>query len=322
MSGLKMIAVFAHLALITLMILPVVSKQLTFWWLDNLINLQLQWSVLAVLLLLFSIKYIQRFIIPLSFFYCAIITYNFFPLYKNEPRSQGYGETLNIAQLNIKYKNPNIDDLILKIAKSNYNIILLQEIDNDKHHKIEKLLKHYPYSVGTIFSEKYPLTIALFSQWPIVNRKIHDLGYVEGKIIEVIIQSPEKTVPIHIFALHPAAPRNQVLWQLRNETLDFVAHQIAASLLPYKIVIGDINTSPWSPAFKHLQKTAALQNSADGFGYIPSWAHSNLNKVMRVASSAYIDHCLVSNAFNIQNKTYQYIKGSDHVLISTELDLK
>ncbi len=60
-------------------------------------------------------------------------------------------------------------------------------------------------------------------------------------------------------------------------------------------------------------------NSADGYGYIPSWSRYSTSKLVRLISSAYIDHCLVSKSFNIKNKKYQYIKGSDHVLISTEL---
>lgn len=301
------------------MILPVVAREITFWWLDNLVNLQLQWSVLAILLILPSLKYIQHFVIPLSLLYLVIITYNFAPFYRSVNHDTTSKEILNIAQLNIQYGNPYIDRLIDEIGHSDYDVILLQEIGDNEHEKINKLIGYYPYSAGTSHLENYPSGMAIFSRWPLVTKKTHDLGYVEGKIIEVIIQSPEKSIPIHLFALHPGAPRSKTLWQLRNSTLDYVAQQVSASRLPYKIVIGDINTTPWSPAFKSLEKTGVLQNSARGFGYIPSWAPGSINKLMRWLISAYIDHCLVSDSFKIINKEYKSIDGSDHLLISTKL---
>lgn len=319
MLVLKAAIILAHLMVVCLMILPIAWQKLTFWWLDNLINLQLQWSILALLLILLSLKYLQQLVIPFSLLYLVVITYNFAPFYKIEGHKEKSKEILNIAQLNIQYGNPGIDDLVVELGQSNYDVILLQEVGDNEHEKINKLIDYYPYSAGAGYLENYPSGMALFSRWPLVARKTHNLGYVGGNIIEVIIQSPENAIPIHLFALHPGAPRNKTLWQLRNSTLDYVAQQVSASRLPYKIVIGDINTSPWSPAFKSLENTGVLQNSARGFGYIPSWAPGSTNKLIRWIISAYIDHCLVSSSFKIINKEYKTINGSDHVLIATVL---
>ena len=311
----------AHLALVSLMMLPVFSQKLTTWWLDNLINLQLQWSILAVFLTLLGMKYIQHCTIPLSILYLVLVTYNFGPLYQTGGFEPAGRETLNIAQLNIKYGNPYIDNLVDEIAYSDYDIVLLQEIGDNDREILARLKEYFPHSVGAGRLENTASGMVLFSRWPIVNSKIHDLGYVEGKIIETIVQSPESTVPVHIFALHPGAPRSKVLWRLRNSTLGYVAHKVFASRLPHKIVIGDINTSPWSPEFKYLRNTSDLRNSAHGYGYIPSWSASSLNKFARLISSAYIDHCLVSNVFRIINKQSRPVSGSDHLLISTRLGL-
>jgi len=299
--------------------LPVLSQAITLWWLDNLINLQFQLSLLAVLLVIISRKYFRSLFIPSSLLYFAIIFYNFSPLYKiDHPNHQGK-ETLNIAQLNISYENPNIDKIISGIADADYDVILIQEIADDNVEKIGKLAQFYPYSIGSKSLDKYTSGLALFSRWPIANKKVHDLGYVEGKIIEAVIHRPHKNTAVKIFALHPGAPRTEMLWQLRNATLAFVAAQVSASSAPYNIVIGDINTSPWSPVFKSLKITGQLQNSANGYGYIPSWARYGSSKLIRLFSSVYIDHCLVSKSFKINNKVYQTVNGSDHVLISTEL---
>jgi len=243
------------------------------------------------------------------------------PLYTFDNTQQSTHETLKISQINIRYENPDIDKLISKIGESDFDVILLQEVADNQHDKIKSLLTYYPYSIGTRPSEGYPSGLALFSRWPIVNRKIHNLGYVEGHVIESIIQSPKNSTPIQIFAIHPGSPRNEALWKLRNATLNYVAHQISSSFLQYKILIGDFNTSPWSAEFKSLESISELHSSADGFGYIPSWSYNNFNSLLRIISSAYIDHCLVSDSFTILNKQYQSINGSDHVLVFTELGL-
>jgi len=322
MAVLQMIIAGAHIVLITLILLPLLSQKISLWWLDNLINFQLQWTALAIVLIISGVKYSQQFIIPISLLYIAIIVYNFSFLYKQETVKPQHKETLKIAQINIQYGNPSIEYLIDELKQSDYDVIVLQEIGDDEHKKIRKLIKQYPYSVGSSLLEDFTSGIAVFSRWPIVTKKIHDLGYVESNVIEITIQSPEQYIPIQLFALHPASPRNKTLWLLRNLTLEFVAMRVSTTLYKYSIVIGDMNISPWSPKFKNLLDNSNLINSANGFGYIPSWAHNTSNILTRVSSSAYIDHCLISHSFNVLNKEFQHIDGSDHVLISTELGIE
>ena len=90
---------------------------------------------------------------------------------------------MNISQLNIQYGNSHIDDLVLEIGRSDYDVILLQEIGDNMHEKISMLTDYFPHSVGTSHLENQPSGMALFSRWPIINRKIHDLGYIEEKVI-------------------------------------------------------------------------------------------------------------------------------------------
>lgn len=144
----------------------------------------------------------------------------------------------------------------------------------------------------------------------------------QSDIIEAIIQTPDHASPIQIFGLHPGSPRSETLWKLRNLTLEYISEKFSHSLLPNKILVGDFNTSPWSPEFKNMEKISAAKNSAHGFGYIPSWSLTNLNGLLRFISSAYIDHCLVSDTFTVINKQHFKINGTDHLLISTTLGIK
>ena len=321
MHALKFIFLSLQLALIVFMSLPVLAPDIGLWWLDNLINLQLQWSLLAMLSILLSLKIFRATAIPLSLLYFPIILYNFGPLYLPGLADDQNKAVLKIAQLNIRYENSNINEIISTLLDTDFDLILIQEVADNRVDTVGKLTQSYPYSVGSGSPRNYTSRLALFSRWPLANTKIHDLGYVEGRVIETFVHPPDSDTSIKILALHPGAPRNKVLWQLRNNTLEFIASQASSSALQQQIVLGDINVSPWSPIFKSLAKNSRLQNSAAGHGYIPSWALFTTNHLTRLLSSAYIDHCLVSKSFNIRDKQYQHIEGSDHVLISTILEL-
>ncbi len=307
-----------------LILLPALSADIPLWWLDNLLSLQLQWSLLAVLLTLINVKYVPKCALPFALLYLMVIGYNQLPFYlsaENKLQNQPLFKMtqLKIAQLNIRYENTHMDKLTAAVSSPDFDVLVLQEAADYQHKKIKALSRYYPYSIGIEPLESTPSGLALFSRWPIVERKIHNLGYKGGHILEVIIQAPETETPVQIFALHPASPRSEKLWQLRNATLAYTSELVSSSSLPNKIVIGDFNSTPWSGQFKYLQKNSRLKNSAEGFGYIASWSYSAVNYVMRLLSSAYIDHCLVSSTFTVLNKQYQRVQGSDHLLLLTEL---
>jgi endonuclease/exonuclease/phosphatase (EEP) superfamily protein YafD len=313
-----------------LLLLPAVSATINLWWLDNLTSLQLQWSLLAALIVLFELKYKRRYRACSALLYLILIVFNYRSLYLSPPAQQHYSDVLKIGQLNLQYNNPDLKRVMASLAIADLDILILQEVGDDQHQALNALKPYYAYSTTDAFSDAYPAGLAIFSRWPIVNKKIHPLPRINIKditqmpeqfIIEAVIQSPNSAKPLQIFAIHPASPRNEHLWLNRNATLSYLSQQLTRSFLPHKIVIGDFNTSPWSGYFKQLSQSALLQNSATGFGYMPSWSYVGHSPALRMLTSAYIDHCLVSQSFSVLNKQYQDIEGSDHVMILTILGL-
>jgi len=306
-----------NLIVLLMLILPLLAIKITIWWLDNLGSLQLQWSVVALLLLFINIHKGKKHLSALLLLFLLAVIYQQVSASHVNKAQQLTAQTLKIAQLNIHYQNPHIDKLLLTLNTADYDLLVLQEVGDDQRQKITTLQQTYPYFIADTATSD----LALFSKWPIVDRKTHDLGYKGGHIIEAIVQSPKDSSPVHIFALHPASPRSADLWQVRNATLEYVAQQAHASLLPSKIIIGDLNTTPWSAQFQHLQKDSRLTYTSNAIAYIPSWSYNSSNPLIRLLSSAYIDHCLISDSLNVIRKDYQSIPGSDHQLLVTELGM-
>jgi len=291
------------------------------WWLDNLMNFQLQWTILAIVSVLLSLFVFRMLSVPLALIFLSIFLYNFTAFYSAGVSSNESGVQFKIAQLNINYRNPNVDSIILDLIDSDYDAVLIQEIADEEVDKFARLLLAFPYSIGSNSVDSFSSSQALFSRWPMVSRRVHDLGYVEGKVIEVTLAPADGDIPVRILALHPGAPRSPELWGLRNSTLAFIAAEVSSSSLPHQIVIGDVNVSPWSPFFSNLARDGGLQDGVSGHGYIPSWSAFTANNLMRVLSSAYIDHCLVSPSIVLRAKGQRLIEGSDHLLIENSLEL-
>lgn len=307
-----------NLTVLLMLSLPLLAIDVTIWWLDNLSSLQLQWFLLALLLLIINIKRAEKILSLLTLLLLIACGYQQIPPSYAGNEQPPAADTLKIAQLNIHYQNQHIDPLLIKLSSADFDILVLQEVGDDQRQKIATLQRAYPYSIGNASLSD----LALFSKWPIIEQKIHSLGYQGGLIIEAIVQSPKASLPVHIFALHPASPRNADLWRLRNVTLEYVGQQVLRSLLQYKMIIGDLNTTPWSAQFKQLQQNSLLTNSNHRLAYLPSWSYSQHNGLLRLLSSAYIDHCLISDSFQVISKESLNIPGSDHQLLVTELEMR
>lgn len=318
-----------NVVVLILLLLPLMNIDL--WWVDNLANLQWQWSICGILLMLLNSVFKLPFKYLLITLLALVISYQqwflFKPqqafnsaLYSNETLTFNRVKTLTIAQFNISYNNQHLHELLSQLGDPDFDIIVLQEASDKQGNNINILTQYYPYSLGLETLNGTPSGLVVFSRWPIIENKIHALADVNTHILELVVQSPESQMPIQIYAIHPVSPRSKGLWQKRNETFDYLGELVSDSLLTHKVIIGDFNSSPWTAAFARLEQQTALKNSAAGFGYIPSWSLREQHQFWPVLS-AYVDHCLVSEELAVINKQQHQLAGSDHLLIQTTLAL-
>jgi endonuclease/exonuclease/phosphatase (EEP) superfamily protein YafD len=316
-----------NVIVLSMLLLPIISLAPPYWWLDNLIGLQLQWSLLAVTLMFINLLFFKKVVLIQVSLFLFLITYNYLPWYQPFAISKVdthiiiKTEILSIAQLNLHYENPNIHKLIIQAQQKKFNILILQEVADHQRKAVNQLSAFYPYSVGTQINSPTTSGMVLFSRWPIIESTVHDLGFSGGQIIEVLVQSPELVIPLQLFSIHPPSPRDKTLWKKRNDVLDYVQQQIENSYFNNQIIIGDFNSTPWTGALQSLINNNQLHNSGESFGYIPSFSFFQHGVFSQWVSSVYIDHCLVSSAIQVIDKSYQSIIGSDHVLINTWLKI-
>lgn len=86
------------------------------------------------------------------------------------------------------------------------------------------------------------------------------------------------------------------------------------------LIVGDLNTSPWSYTFQHLLRVTPLKDSQVGFGIQPTWPTFWPKQPFRLPVPLIpIDHVLVSRNITVLNRQTGPYVGSDHLPVLVEL---
>jgi endonuclease/exonuclease/phosphatase (EEP) superfamily protein YafD len=305
--------------LIAVMIAPILTNSASPWWFDNLLGLQWQWGILAMLSFVAGLRFLPAITLWLLPVYAILLLVNFAELYVPTELTNQSSTDFSIAQLNMRYDNPNAMAIFSGLLEANHDLIIIQEVSDRQAALLESLRHRYPYAMGSMSVSSHSPGHVLLSKWPLRKRRIHNLGYADGSVIDTEFVPGGQGPAVRILALHPAAPRTRALWQLRNSTFAFIAREVGRSQLSRQVVVGDLNATPWSAAFRQLLRDAEI--SGNGDGYLPTWSWFNRLPVLGLLTSAYIDHCLVTSGLVVSDKHSRIVPGSDHRLVVTRLQL-
>ena len=102
--------------------------------------------------------------------------------------------------------------------------------------------------------------------------------------------------------------------KLRDEHLLALATSLAKHKTP-TLVVGDLNTTPWSYIFGELLTRSRLANCAAAFGVLPTW-HAN-HPIIKIP----IDHCLHSKDVRIHDLQVGPNVDSDHLPLTAHISL-
>jgi endonuclease/exonuclease/phosphatase (EEP) superfamily protein YafD len=223
---------------------------------------------------------------------------------------------LKIIQANVHWKNQNDSALIKLVTTEQPDILIVQEVSRFWKQKLKLLNKQFPYM--EIYSDKdklgleIELGIAVLSRFPFEYADVFLLGRAKRETLLVGVKINQKI--LSLVTTHPWAPISQKLFDLRNEQLTAVTTLIQKQPTP-KILVGDFNTSLWSPYYTRLIQNTGLVNARQGFGILPTYP--TFFSLLMIP----IDHCLVSPDIKVINiKTGKNI-GSDHLPLIIEISI-
>jgi len=220
---------------------------------------------------------------------------------------------VKVLFLNVHMSSDAFADVRALIDALDPDLIALAEVDRRWTEGLAPSLARYPGRIevprrdnfGVALYHKRPLlaadALAIGSEWPTLRARIDTGG-----------------APLTVFVTHPIPPVRGSLVPLHARQLAGVAEEARRTAGP-RIVLGDLNTTPWSHAFRRFLAASRLRDSRDGFGLGGSFPtdarYPGLAWLLRIP----IDHCLVSTQVVVVERRIERDVGSDHLPVYLEL---
>ncbi len=218
--------------------------------------------------------------------------------------------SVRLLLMNVLSSNRDTEAVAAQIHHYQPDILVLEEITPRWFVALSDQLTDYPYQLHAGREDNFG--IWLLSKVPIYDEEIIPWGPT---------QLPSATVRFRVgnqlarlVALHPMSPSDPQGVRWRNEQLRQIAARFETADDPL-LVIGDLNTTSFTPIFQEFKQHLQLTDSRRGFGLQCSWPAYSFNPLMIT-----LDHCLVSNDWKVVRREVGDDVGSDHLPVYVELN--
>ncbi|WP_293128097.1 endonuclease/exonuclease/phosphatase family protein [Microcoleus sp. bin38.metabat.b11b12b14.051] len=242
--------------------------------------------------------------------FCIIINLaEIVPWYFPAPAFAGStpGQLLRILHSNVLTSNRRYADVISLVKSEQPDIAVFVEVSTDWAKELAVLREMFPYSSQQQESEEYGS--AIYSKLPLENAAVKAFSQTR-RSLSADVKFQGKT--ISMLLVHPSVPIKPQSFIDRNQQLAAIG-EYAAQLKNPLVVVGDFNTTMWSPFYKNMVNTGKLHNARSGFGLLPTWP--TFMPLLYIP----IDHLLVSKEIGVLKIHTGSNIGSDHLPLITDL---
>lgn len=217
--------------------------------------------------------------------------------------------TLKITFQNKYYINPNIEGITKQAKELDPDIIGFAEVNEISEYK--KYLDKYPYVFNTKLETL--MGVVLFSKYELKDSEAMNASkdgdmnhspYIKTKVV-----MPDKS-EVTLLMVHLIAPIGSNFTKLKGDALEILnteANKVDGKV----IVIGDFNTTPYSPQISNLRNSSKFYSASKGKGLLDTWEGPSFLKFQ-------IDHAFVSNSMKVDKFEVKDTLGSDHHMIFLE----
>jgi endonuclease/exonuclease/phosphatase (EEP) superfamily protein YafD len=282
-------------------------------YLELTTHFRIQYALGAVLCGVLLLNFHSPRLVPIAVF-CAVFNLAYLgPYYLSfkQPQMQSARAQLRLMHANVLMTNQNYRVLLDAVNEANADVVVLQELTEEWRENTQVLTEKYP------FFELAPRPggsgMGLFSRYPLAD--VQTLTLDTSGHLALMARANVGGASVTILALHPPTPISPARFANRNLQFKEAASLLRAVDGP-RILIGDLNTTMWSPYFEDLEHNTGLRDARLGFGLKPSWPMP-LPGFMRLP----IDHCLVSNEVVVEGIRTGRRIGSDHRPLIVDLQL-
>jgi endonuclease/exonuclease/phosphatase (EEP) superfamily protein YafD len=219
-------------------------------------------------------------------------------------------DQLRVVTANAWFVNADHAALVAWLARSDADIVALQEITPQWMTALEPLARQYPYR--KFMPRDDPYGIALLSRWPIED--VQPVDFADDGMPSLVANVDVHGRRLQVIALHtrwPVVPELQVARDLALQRAAALALRRPEST----ILLGDLNLTPYAPAFARLLTESGLRDALAGVAWRPTWQASFWPLALP------IDHVLVPPGSCVTAHEIGPYLGSDHRPLQVTLRL-
>lgn len=197
------------------------------------------------------------------------------------------------------------------IREANPDLIVLTEVTQAWRVALQDQQANYAFS--KVVARPGGAGIMMLSRIPFEHVEVVRSGGVGLPSIVARLQLHEER-RLTVIGTHSHSPVTPTRAKLRDRQLRALADFISSREGP-RLVLGDLNTTSWSPIFQDFLRRTKFRDSRIGFGLQPTWP------VAIPPLQIPIDHCLVSSEVAVHRREVWGDIGSDHYPIVVDVSI-
>ena len=282
------------------------------WWLDVLANFRAQYLAGLVVsgVVLAASRRWRRWGYA-SLLVAALNLVLVLPLYLGSPVADPALPDLRVMNFNLLSSNESYADVIEYIGTVDADLVVLHEASRPWEVAIDTA--DLGYQVIRARSENLIFGTLILVRGSDLTALSYGFAATSPRAVELSFSPEGWDERVEVLVTHPLAPTDQERAALRDAQLSFAAEWAAGREGPF-FVVGDLNATPWSWAFRKLKAAGSLHNSQDGFGLQATFP-ANASPLLRVP----IDHLLYSDGLGVRERLLGPALGSDHFPLIIDL---
>jgi endonuclease/exonuclease/phosphatase (EEP) superfamily protein YafD len=207
-----------------------------------------------------------------------------------------------IASVNVQFDNDAHPRMLEWLARNPADVVVLQEVTAAWATALQVTRAQFPHRY--VEAREDPYGIAVLSRWPLQSVAAVDLAG-DGRSSLLVTVLPATVEPVQVLALHTRWPVTPRLKRLRDLALHRAAELVRDSAVP-TVLAGDLNLTPFAPAFRELLDRSAMHDAFAGQAWRPTWQRGFWPLALP------IDHVLVPPAACVEVAEIGPDLGSDH----------
>lgn len=235
-------------------------------------------------------------------------------------------EDITLLQFNINYSNPKADalagwinnystiagDVNKLMRQEKPDIIVLQEVSPAIAQKLKVSQKDYPYQF--VNPKDGAFGSAIYSRIPLRSAARTKFEESFNEYSQMQFHTLAQGITFTMVELHTVPPVGEQNAAQRNNELRQVTVVMNQQTTAAKMLVGDLNTAPYSPYLWRFERSSRLVNSMQGRSLEGTWP-SFLPVTLRIP----IDHVYVSDTIEVLDRRVEESQGSDHLPVLTKL---